>query len=306
MKLVLRILGITLALLGIGVVTLIGSVFVDAALDGRRLDGITNQTIGDVRAFVARPESTNSKRPAVIMIHEFWGLKPEITDKARLLAEQGYVVVAADTYRNQRTDWIPRAIYLSATTPKDRVNTDLDAVFGWLETQPDVDAQRIAVMGFCYGGTVALNYSLHNPRMAATGIFYGQVIGNPDTLKTLPGPVLGIFGGNDNLIPLEEVRAFENGLKAANVPNEITIYDGEGHAFVQSVAGIQAGGNQGKAWNQLLEFLRRNLRDNAPGSRGRQPQPIPQQPVPITAYANPTPGSLLEVVRSHWMVGHQH
>jgi carboxymethylenebutenolidase len=302
MRIVLRILGIILALLGIGMLGLVGSVFVDGALDGRRLDGITNQTIGDLRAFVARPSGVTGKQPAVIMVHEFWGLKPEITDKAKLLSEQGYVVIAVDTYRNQRTDWIPRAIYLSATTPKERVNTDLDAVFNWLETQPEVDPKRIAVMGFCYGGTVSLNYSLHNARVAATGIFYGQLITSPDTLKNLPGPVLGIFGGNDNLIPLQEVRDFEAGLKAANIPNEITVYADEGHAFVQGLEGIKAGGNQGKAWDQLLGFLQRSLKEKTPsGSRVRL-----LKPVPVSAYANPTPGSLLEVVRSHMQTGHKH
>lgn len=295
MQLALKILVWAFGIAALAAVALVLSVVVDAATDGNRLETVTNTRVSpEVRAYVARPPG-EGPFPAVVMIHEFWGLRPEIVDKAKLLAEQGYIVIAPDTYRNQRTDWLPRAIYLSATTPPERVNQDLDAVFEWLIQQPQVDKARIAVMGFCYGGTAALNYALTNNRLAAVGIFYGQLVVEPETLRRLSGPVLGVFGGADNLIPLEEVRAFEAGLKAAGVPHEVKVFDGQGHAFVQSVSEIKAGMPQGEAWQQLVDFLRRNLKER-PVSELR-PQ---QSKLPADRYGNPTPGNLLEVALAHW------
>jgi carboxymethylenebutenolidase len=294
MALFLKILAWVAGLLGVAVAALVLSVLIDTALDGKRLETLANVRISpEVQAYVAKPQGSGSF-PAIIMIHEFWGLKQEIVDKARLLSEQGYVVVAPDTYRNQKTNWIPRAIYLSATTPPKRVNQDLDAVFDWLSQQPEVDSRRIAVMGFCYGGTAALNYSLHNNRIAATGIFYGQLVTDPETLERLRGPVLGVFGSNDNLIPLEKVRGFEVGLQQAGIPHEIKVYEGQGHAFVQSVEAIQKGGAQGEAWQQLVDFMKRNLKE-----RPRSDVEPLLTGLPADRYGKPMPGNLFQVALSH-------
>jgi carboxymethylenebutenolidase len=298
MKIVLRILAWLAGIVAALVLGLVLSVVVDAAQDGRRLEALTNTQIGDVQAFVAKPSGIGPF-PAVVMVHEFWGLRQEIVDKAKLLAKEGYVVIAPDTYRNQRTDWIPRAIYLSASTPKDRVNTDMGAVFSWLEVQANVDPKRIAVMGFCYGGTVALNFSLSNLRVAATAVFYGQLVTDAEILKRLPGPVLGVFGGADVSIPLEKVRAFEAGLKAANISHEVKVYDGMGHAFVQGVAEIEAGGPQGQAWTQLKAFLNRSLQNRAGSSLSPQLEPLG-----IMAFANPMPVNVLTMLQASWL--HRH
>ena len=109
------------------------------------------------------------------------------------------------------------------TTKPETANTDLDSVYAWLEAQEDVDANRIGIAGFCYGGRTSLAYSLHNPKLAATVIFYGAPETDVEVLKTLPGPVLGIFGGADSSIPVETVNAFENGLEQVGIPHQITI-----------------------------------------------------------------------------------
>lgn len=263
MRLVKRIGLILLSILALLVVILVGSVVVDRLLDRGRIDALVNTWIENpngpaVGAFVAQP-SGDGPHPAVIMIHEFWGMKPSINGKAAALAEEGYVVVAPDTYRSQVTSWIPRAIYLAMTTDTAQVNSDVDAVFNWLAAQPNVDPNRIMVMGFCYGGGKSLEYSLHNDRVAATGIFYGNLITDPATLQALPGPVLGIFGETDQGIPVAEVQAFQGALTSAGVANQITIYPGQGHAFVESIEGIRAGGAQGEAWQEFLTFLAENL-----------------------------------------------
>lgn len=261
----LKRLLIALAILVVAVVVLlVGSLALDAWLGRDRVAALTNQSIPSpdgppVRLFVDRP-SADGPFPAVIMIHEFWGLRPDIVGKADALADEGYVVVAPDTYRGASTGWIPRAIYQSLRTSQARVDTDLDTVFAWLAAQPDVDADRIAIVGFCYGGRVSLRYSLHNDEIASTVVFYGSPVTEPERLARLPGPVLGIFGGADTSIPIAEVEAFERALAQAGVSHDISIYEGQGHAFVTSIEAIRAGGAPGEAWAEMLAFLDATLR----------------------------------------------
>jgi carboxymethylenebutenolidase len=239
------------------------SIPIDAALGRNRVAELTNTAIPnpngpEVRAFVVRPRSPGP-HPAVIMIHEFYGLRPSIIGKAEALAAEGYIVIAPDTFRGNSTGWLPRAIYQTATSDAAQVNSDLDAVFAWLVAHPDVLAEQIAVMGFCYGGRTALLYSLHNPQTAATGIFYGMTPTTPEQLRTLNGPVLGIFGGADSSIPLAEVAELEANLAAAGVPHTFRVFDGQPHAFVTGMEAIRAGGAPGEAWDLLLSFLAESL-----------------------------------------------
>lgn len=262
-RILAAILIVVLALIGL----LAGSILMDGFGAGARLEAVTNTRLPgvggpDVRAYVARP-TTPGPHPAVIMIHEFWGLNESMTQKADLLAEAGYLVIAPDVFRGSSTGYIPRAIYQVVSTPAAQVNADLDTVFAWLAAQPEVAVDRVAIAGFCFGGRTSLLYSLHNSRLAGTVIFYGGPVTDVERLRALPGPVLGIFGGADNSIPLDEVRAFEAGLEQAGVPHQITIYDGQPHAFVSSVDGIRAGGAQGQAWDEMLTFLQATLGDDA-------------------------------------------
>ncbi|MEF3276034.1 MAG: dienelactone hydrolase family protein [Chloroflexus sp.] len=246
--------------LGIGVVIagLLLSIPFDALIGSGRVAALTNTTIpgpaGPIRAFVAQPAG-HGPHPAVIMIHEWWGLRPDIIEKATALAADGYLVVAPDTFRGASTTWIPRAVYQVMTTPLAQVQADLDAVFAWLTNRPDVQADRIAVIGFCYGGRMSLLYTLHNPAVAATGIFYGMAEVEPAQLSQIRGPVLGIFGGADASIPLSEVKQLELDLKAAGIDTHFHIFPDQPHAFVGGIDAINAGGAPGEAWQVLRAFL---------------------------------------------------
>ena len=266
MKIAIKVLkGLLYIVVGF-IVLLFGSIAIDGLIGGGRVANVTNTTIPgvnsgpDVRAYVAKPNG-EGPFPTVIMIHEFFGLNESIVSKADLLAEAGYLVIAPDTFRGSTTTWIPRAIYQVISTKPENVNADLDSVYAWLESQADVDASRIAIAGFCYGGRTSLVYSLHNAKLAATVIFYGSPETDATVLKTLPGPVLGIFGGADQSIPVASVNAFDKALSEAGVTHEITIYDGQPHAFVHDAEGVKAGGAQGEAWNQMLTFLEANLKN---------------------------------------------
>jgi|GEM_PF-187304 len=275
MKKIKRLLLFVLTLVLAFVLFLSLSIAADAALGGNRLKAQTNveapgvNGAPNVRAYVAKPQG-EGPFPVVIMIHEFFGLNESIRSKANLLAEQGYYVIAPDTYRGQTTAWIPRAVYLAVNADQKNINADLDSIAAWVKTQPQADSARMGIVGFCYGGRVSLLYSLHNNELDSTVVFYGSPEVNAQTLKSLPAPVLGIFGGADASIPLEKVRALEDGLQAAGVPNQISVYDGQPHAFVTDAAGIQAGGAQAQAWQEMLDFLEENLK-SAPASRRGAP-----------------------------------
>lgn len=211
-----------------------------------------------VAAYLARPPG-EGPFPAVVMIHEFWGLREDIVRKADALAEEGYVVLAPDTMRGRSTAWLPTAIYQTATQAQEDVNADLDAVFAWLAARPEVDPERVAVIGFCYGGRMALRYGLHNPQVALIGNVYGETETDVARLRALPGPLLGIFGAEDRMIPLADVRAFERALEAAGATFEVTVYEGVGHAFIDAGDPRAAGGAQAAAWAQIVRFLARHL-----------------------------------------------
>lgn len=268
MKLLKRILLGFFLLVTALIVFLVGSITVDTMLGSGRLEGLADTSIPgangepDVLAYVAKPEG-EGPFPAVILIHEFYGLNESITGKAEGLSQEGYYVVAPDTFRGSTTAWIPRAIYQVISAKQENVNVDLDSVYAWLESQPDVDKDRIAIAGFCYGGRTSLLYSLHNSQLAATVVFYGSPITDPEVLQRLPGPLLGIFGGADRSIPLEEVRAFEEGLETASIPHEITVYEGQPHAFVTDIESIRAGGVQGEAWEKMVNFLEEHLKNES-------------------------------------------
>jgi carboxymethylenebutenolidase len=210
-----------LAVVLVVVVFLAGLIIYEGTQGNARLNAITNTRIPnlngpEIRAYVARP-SKPGPHPAVIMIHEFFGLNEDIIGKAQALADVGYVVVAPDVFRGSTTQQIPRAIFQVITNGAEQVNTDVDAVMAWLASQPDVQADRIGIMGFCFGGRTSLLYSLHNNQIAATAVLYGNPVIDAERLKSLPGPVLGIFGEVDQSIPLDSVRKFEAALNEASI-----------------------------------------------------------------------------------------
>lgn len=259
------LIGLLVALLAvIGAIAI--SIPVDRWLARGTVERLANDTApgpdGPVHVYVAFPSEGEGPFPLVVMIHEFWGLDEATIGKAELLAEDGYVVVAPDLMRGRTTRWLPSAIWQTLRTPDERVRADLDAVLAAaddLAPELAVDAEQLAVMGFCFGGRQALRYALERPQVRATGVFYGNVPGDADALARLGGPVLGVFGAEDGTIPLAEVEAFERGLEAAGVDHEVRVFDGVGHAFVTTTDAIASDPVQGEAWALLRAFLRRTV-----------------------------------------------
>lgn len=213
-----------------------------------------------LEGYLAEPKGSG-KAPAVLMIHEWWGLNRDTTLLADALAEEGYVVLAADAFRGSVADTVSGAREQVTTIPRDQIAADLDAALDFLRSHPRVKSDSVASLGFCFGGTQSMYMGTRNPELSSVVIFYGggpiQSAGQLGSMRQA-GPVLGIYGEEDGSIPVEQVDTFQEALNSRNVENTISVYPGVGHAFVKSNT-YDAGGAPEQAWKQMLGFLDDNL-----------------------------------------------
>jgi len=209
-----------------------------------------------LQGYLALPTGSGA-HPAVLMIHEWWGLNRDITLLADALAKEGYLVLAPDGFRGSVATTPEQAMKQVTGTPREQVAADLDAALAFLRAHPLADPQRVATMGFCFGGTQAMFQGTRQPDLAATVILYGTgPIQDSGALGSMgrSGPVLGIYGEQDTNIPVAQVRAFENALKSRGITSTLTVYPGVGHAFVKSDT-YRNGAAAEQAWKQLVAFL---------------------------------------------------
>jgi len=187
-----------------------------------------------MRAALALP-SQPGPRPAVIVIHEIFGLNDDIRRIAGRVADLGYVALAVDLYDmpGPRALCIMRTLVGMARGDNDRVLADLEAARRWLATRPDVDATRTGVVGFCMGGGFALLYATRAPLQVA-GAFYGDVPKTADELRGIC-PVLGGFGGRDRIFAPQGAR-LERLLGELGVPHDVKTYPDAGHSYMSKHA----------------------------------------------------------------------
>ena len=212
-----------------------------------------------VSGFLAVPE-TPGKHPALILIHEWLGLMPWVKDQADKFAAAGYVALAVDLYRGKTTEDPKVAREMATTLPRDRAMRDLEAAFGYLASRPDVKANRIGTVGWCFGGGWALRLATHEPRLAACAINYGELTTDPEAIGAIRCPVLGNFGAEDQVIPPAKVRAFEAAMKKAGKSIDVKIYPGAGHAFQTSTEKDRYRPKAtADAWKRMIAFFNRTL-----------------------------------------------
>ncbi len=264
MKWVKRIFLGLLALVGMLVLIFAGIVIFDSLFgtDSSEYANVTftDDTGNELHGYLAQPEG-EGPFPAVLLIHEWWGFNEGMTILADALAEEGYVVLAADAYRGNVTTQVPRALWLRLTTPETKVFNDIDAALFYLLDLPNVDKDQVASMGFCFGGGHSLQLGMReSENLALTILYYGSVVTDPDLLRPLTDgqPVLGIFGEEDATIPVANVIEFEAALNSLDIPNQITIYEDVGHAFLNEDNYNQPGA-AGNAWQETLTFLAENF-----------------------------------------------
>jgi carboxymethylenebutenolidase len=199
--------------------------------------------------------------PAIIVIHEWWGLNDWVKEQAGKLADQGYEALAIDLYRGKVATTPDMAHEIMRGVPEDRAKRDLHAAFEFLQSQPNVKRERIAAIGWCMGGGYSLDVALQEPTLAADVINYGHLATDPEALKKINAPILGLFGGQDQGIPPADVKKFGETLDKMGKKVEVKIYDDAGHAFENqnNKTGYRPD-DAADAWKRTVDFLAANLK----------------------------------------------
>ena len=176
-----------------------------------------------VQAMIYTPEG-KGPFPGIVVIHEWWGLNDWVKDQASKLSDLGYVALAVDLYRGKVATTPDEAHEIMRGVPDDRAARDLHAAFEFLKSQPNVKKDRIASIGWCMGGGYSFDVALQEPTLTADVINYGHLATEPESLKKINASILGIFGGQDRGIPVDDVKKFEQAMKQLGKKVEIMIY----------------------------------------------------------------------------------
>jgi carboxymethylenebutenolidase len=199
--------------------------------------------------------------PGIVVIHEWWGLNDWVKEQASKLADQGYVALAIDLYRGKAATRPDLAHELMRGVAEDRAARDLHAAVEFLRSQKNVNKDRIGSIGWCMGGGYSFNLALQEPTLTADVINYGHLATDPEQLKKINASILGIFGGQDRGIPVDDVKKFEQTMKQLGKKVEIVIYPDAGHAFENpnNKQGYRAN-DAADAWKRTVDFLANTLK----------------------------------------------
>jgi carboxymethylenebutenolidase len=201
---------------------------------------------GEIPGYVARP-AQGKDLPVVLVVHEIFGVHEHIKDVCRRLAKDGYYAIAPDLFVRQGdvtklTDFGDiRAIVAKA--PDAQVMSDLDATVAFARKDARASSKKLGITGFCWGGRSTWLYSAHSTALKAGVAWYGRLVGDRDALHPkhavdvageLRAPVLGLYGGQDQGIPLDTVEQMKKALAAgsgAAKKSAFQVYPTAGHAF---------------------------------------------------------------------------
>ncbi len=169
--------------------------------------------------------------PALVVVHEWWGLNDWIKHEAAGYAAQGYVTLAVDLYHGRVATTMELAHELSRGLPQDQGVRDLTSAVDWLAKRSDVNPQRIGAVGWCMGGGYAIQLAVASPTLRAVAVNYGALPTDKAALERIHATVLGNFGGQDMGIPPASVHAFAEAMRGLGKPVDVKIYPDAGHAF---------------------------------------------------------------------------
>lgn len=214
----------------------------------------------ELTGFMAVPEAADPAMPAVIVIQEWWGLNDNIRAMAEKLAQEGYRALAVDLYNGEVADTPEQAMQLmrAAAGDMDAATANLTTAYTYLtETH---NAPKVGSIGWCFGGGMSLVLALALPQdLDAAVIYYGRVVQDRDRLATLELPILGIFGAEDQGIPVDGVRQFEATLQDLGKDAAIHIYEGADHAFANPSGQRYQAEAAEDAWAKTVAFFATHL-----------------------------------------------
>jgi carboxymethylenebutenolidase len=220
-------------------------------------------------AFFAKPKGAEGALPVVLVVQEIFGVHEHIRDICRRLALEGYLAVAPELYfregdPNEYTDIPTLFKELVSKVPDTQVLADLDHAANWAARNGG-DIRRMGITGFCWGGRISWLYAAHNPQLRAAVAWYGRVMGDKtmkqqkhpiDIAVDLSAPVLGLYGGQDESIPLESVEQMRQAIHAANAKAEIIVYPEAGHAFNADYRPSYHAESAKDGWTRMLAWFK--------------------------------------------------
>lgn len=198
---------------------------------------------GEMPAYRAMP-SAGKSFPVVLVVHEIFGVHEHIKDICRRFAKIGYLAVAPELFARQadvsKLSDTREIMAVVAKVPDAQVISDLDAAVDWAAKTGRGDLSKLGITGFCWGGRIVWLYSAHHPKVKAAVAWYGKLVGPTDELHpkqpvdvapSLKVPVLGLYGAQDQSIPLDTIEQMRAALKKGSSKSEIIVYPDAGHAF---------------------------------------------------------------------------
>jgi len=210
-----------------------------------------------VSAFVVYPE-VKTKAPAVVVIHEIFGMTDWVQLLADEVAEAGYIAIAPDLLSGMGpfadSNAVGKAI---RDLPPDQITADLNAAADYVSKLPAANG-KVAVAGFCWGGSQSFRFATNRPTLAAAFVFYGT---GPDSVDSIKAPVYGFYAGNDARVDATIPKTQEM-MRAANKTYDVVTYEGAGHGFMRAGEAPDASPENKKArdeawvrWKKLLRKL---------------------------------------------------
>ena len=224
---------------------------------------------GEIPAYRAMPAS-GGPFAVVLVVQEIFGVHEHIRDVCRRFAREGYLAIAPELYARQGdvskyTDYKEIFTQVVSKVPDAQVMSDLDAALAWAGRTGVGDASRAGVTGFCWGGRITWLYAAHNPQLKAAVAWYGGLAGEGTELQPkhpveiaaeIKAPVLGLYGGQDQGIPLTDVEKMNAAIAAAEGESRIVVFPDAPHGFHADYRPSYREQDAKDAWQQCLAWFR--------------------------------------------------
>jgi dienelactone hydrolase len=212
---------------------MLATIAAHAAVQGKEVSYSANGTT--LKGYIAYDDAVKGKRPGILVIHEWWGHNEYARRRARMFAEQGYTALALDMYGDGKQAHHPDdAQKFSSEVAKNAVlaKARFDAAYSLLSKEETVDADKIAAVGYCFGGSVALNMARIGEPLKAVVSFHGGLgTDHPAEAGKIKARIASFTGEDDPMIPATQVAAFRQEMDKAGVSYKVVTYPGAKHAF---------------------------------------------------------------------------
>lgn len=255
--------------IAVGVALLTSASGAAAEVKTQEIDYKEGDTV--LQGLIAWDAAAKGKRPGVLVVHEWWGHNEHARNQARRLAEAGYVGFALDLYGKGKVATHPKdaeAFVREATRDPAVIVARFNAALDQLKRDPHVDADKIAAIGYCFGGGVVLGMARSGADLDAVVAFHGSLAARTPAAKGKIKPrILVLTGAADPMVPPEQVEAFKKEMKAAGAKFEVVSYPGAKHSFTNpdaDKAGMEALGYDAdadkKSWAAMLRMFKQVFR----------------------------------------------